>query len=66
MTKTYRVRMLALGKEGEVREVDLPPKGLPKGPVRDEILSAILHYGQNAFQPKNHPSVSVGDVIELD
>lgn len=67
MTKTFRVQMLAFGEPGEVREVDVPVTQLevctdqPWG-----TLGCVFHYGQNDFQPKDHCSVSVGDVIELN
>ena len=59
----YKVRMLAFGKPGEVREVDLPVEPSDKVEV---LLDQIFMYGQNDFQPQQHPSVSVGDVIELE
>jgi hypothetical protein len=52
-----KVYMLAFGKPDEVREVDVP------GPA---TLDAVFYYGQNDFQPQQHPSVSMGDVIELN
>lgn len=60
---TFKVRMLAFGKPGEVREVDVPDDG--KCRHVDDHLNLVYHYGQNDFQPKQHPSVSVGDVIEF-
>lgn len=33
--------------------------------ARDATLDAAFYYGQNDFQPRPFPSVSVGDVIEL-
>ena len=41
-----------------VREVEVPSwRNTP------DALDAIFHYGQNDFQPKKCPSVSVGDFI---
>jgi len=56
------VEMLAFGKPGEIREVEVP---LTENASVDEVLEAAFHYGQNDFQPKNHPSVSVGDVVRV-
>ena len=33
---------------------------------QEELLEAVFHYGQNDFQPQQLPSVSVGDVIQLN
>jgi hypothetical protein len=55
-----KVRMLAFGN-GEIREVEIPDDTTP-----ENILNQVFHFGQNDFQPKNCPSVSVGDVIEYD
>lgn len=30
-----------------------------------DVLNLIFHYGQNEWQPLQHPSVSVGDIIEF-
>lgn len=62
----FIVELLAYGKDGEVREVEI--KNLLKYDVRkaaNEILQLIYEYGQNDMQPQEHPSVSVGDVIRL-
>ena len=60
--KTFRVHMLAFGKPGEIREVDVPTEYVGTSSLHD----MIYHYGQNDFQRKPHPSVSSGDVIEHD
>ncbi len=60
---TYKVRLLAHGKPGEIREVDIPDGDFY---VVEVTLDSIFYWGQNDFQPKQHPSVSVGDVIELE
>jgi len=56
------VEMLAFGKLGEIREVEVP---LNEDSSVNQILEAAFQYGQNDFQPKNHPSVSVGDVVRI-
>lgn len=53
------VEMLAFGEPGEVRKVEIPHDKLD----RITVLDFVFHYGQNDFQPQNHPSVSAGDVI---
>src|SRR5262249_14980762 len=63
----YRVYMLAFC-DGDVREVDIPDAELPAAgaPGADHAtLDLIFKYGQNDFQPRPLPSVSVGDVVEL-
>jgi hypothetical protein len=63
----FNVHMLAFkghgGKDFGIRVVDVPDDKLT-GTLED--LEAIFHYGQNDFQNKPLPSVSVGDVVELD
>lgn len=54
------VHMLAFGKPGEIREVDIPDD--EPGDVRE----LVYKYGQNNYQSRPHPSVSVGDVIEYN
>lgn len=58
-----KVYMTAFG-DGKVREVDVPDDRAAGAP-EDEILELAFHYGQNDFQPRPFPSVSVGDVVEL-
>jgi len=64
-----KVHMLAFG-DGAIRMVDIPFEDLPGDPRSgdhlDRLLDAAFYYGQNDFQPQPLPSVSVGDVIELD
>jgi len=68
----FKVQMLAFGNPGEIRIVDVPEKKFlmedyPWGLVSlEECLQIIFRYGQNDFQPRKHPSVSVGDVIEFN
>lgn len=57
-----RVYLLAFGYPGEIREVEIPDSYDPLDPG---TLETIFWYGQNEVQPQNHPSCSVGDVIEL-
>lgn len=66
MLMKFIVELLAYGKDGEVREVDV--ENLLTYDVDNpatEILDLIFVYGQNDKQPREHPSVSVGDVIHL-
>jgi hypothetical protein len=63
-SKTFEVEMLAYGG-GDIRPVDVPIEEL-KGRTEAEILEVVFYYGQNDFQPKPFPSVSVGDVIRFD
>jgi hypothetical protein len=63
-TMIFEVEMLAFGKPGEVRKVNVPDEALTRAKEdTDNILEAAFYYGQNDFQPQNHPSVSAGDVI---
>ena len=55
----YKVELLAFGDEEEIREVSIP-EGV------EESLDNVYHYGQNDVQPLQHPSVSVGDVINMN
>lgn len=59
---TIPVKMLAFGEPNEVRMVDVPNL---TGDVNKD-LELVFQYGQNDFQNKPHPSVSVGDVIIYD
>jgi hypothetical protein len=58
-----RVRMIAFGN-GAIRTVSIPNWDETKSV--ESKLESVFHYGQNEIQPKRSPSVSVGDVIELD
>lgn len=68
----FKVHMLAFGKPGEIRRVDVPENRFIMQDYHnnlislDDCLQHIFYYGQNDFQPREHPSVSVGDVIEFD
>lgn len=58
------VRMLAFGKPGEIREVEVNDCFLVEG--TDYFLDEVFAAGQNDIQAQQHPSVSIGDVIEYD
>ncbi len=66
----YRVEMLAFedarGTAG-FREVDVPDEEFSSIASKsvNELLERIFYWGQNDFQPKPFPSVSVGDVVHL-
>jgi hypothetical protein len=57
------VLMLAFGRENEVREVEVPDEKAENNQNIDVVLDLVYYYGQNDFQPQNHPSVSMADVI---
>ena len=67
----FNVLMLAFsfGKENEVREVEVPDERIKNNVnVADDaniavVLDLVYHYGQNDVQPKQHPSVSMADII---
>jgi len=48
--------------ESEIREVEID---LTIEVSEDQLLDLIFLKGQNEIDPQPHPSVSVGDVIEL-
>lgn len=60
----FNVEMLAFGKPNEIRKVDVPNSQITNDLM--DNLQLIFHYGQNDFQDRPHPSVSVGDVIEYN
>jgi hypothetical protein len=55
-----KVHMLAFGAEGQIREVTIPEG------MKEDDLETVFHFGQNEVQPQKCPSVSCGDVIELN
>ena len=63
---TFNVRMTAFGKPNEVRTVNVPNTVLDRAHGDEAVLEQVFYYGQNDFQPMPHPSVSMGDVIELN
>ena len=66
----FRVEMLAFedarGSAG-FREVEVPDTEATAAREEgvDALLERIFYWGQNDFQPKAFPSVSVGDVVYL-
>lgn len=59
------VYMTAYGTKNEIRIVEIPDNEItPKSTISD-ALALTFKYGQNDFQPRQHPSVSVGDVVYL-
>jgi hypothetical protein len=53
-------------RPGHIRTVSLPEPITPQTP-RHQLLEEVFYWGQNDFQPDpDLPSVSVGDVVELD
>jgi hypothetical protein len=54
-------------REGEVREVDikLTKEHWDTEPV-EAVLEEVFYWGQNDHQPKEQPSVSVGDIAVLN
>ena len=59
------VEMRAFGDPGEIREVDVPDVEWEQAVPLDR-LNLAWHWGQNETQPREHCSVSVGDVIRMD
>jgi len=59
------VEMLAY-ENGAIRTVEIPVAEWTKATTTTEKLELVFRYGQNDFQPQNHPSVSVGDVVRLE
>lgn len=51
---------------GKIRVVDVPDDEWASLPDSSANLEKVFCYGQNDFQPKPAPSVSVGDVVRLD
>jgi len=48
-----------------LREIEIPEEEIPKDWVHADLANLAYKYGQNDFQPRQLPSVSVGDVIVL-
>ena len=62
------VEMVAFADQGKsfgIREVEIPDAEAARL-SEEKLLELIFRYGQNDFQPKQVPSVSVGDVIRID
>jgi hypothetical protein len=49
----------------EIPADKIPPNAAPTPELLDTVLGLVFHYGQNDFQPRPCPSVSVGDVIRF-
>ena len=60
----FHVEMLAFGRPEEIRIVEVPNDKITEDTNRN--LEMVFEFGQNEFQPQNHPSVSVGDVIQYN
>lgn len=58
----FEVEMLAFGEPGEIRRVDVPDEHANQEDIHN-VLEGVFYWGQNDFQPQQHPSVSAGDVI---
>lgn len=61
----YNVYLTAFKTKADIRVVDVPDEEL-EGRNEDGILEDIFRLGQNDFQPLPFPSVSMGDIVELD
>lgn len=76
----FIVELLAFGKQGEIREVNVPDMDhyLPHNAVGlkgtrplknsgyfEDLCEKIYHLGQNEVQPQDKPSISAGDVIHI-
>lgn len=64
----FEVEMVAfkdIGHEHGIRRVDVPDKEYKAAKTDEEILDLVYKWGQNDFQRRDCPSVSVGDVIHL-
>lgn len=66
-----RAYMTAYAK-GAVREIEIPDNEIDRpssGPwteaQEERLLERAFYYGQNDFQPKPFPSLSVGDIVQL-
>ena len=60
--KTFKVTQFRFN-DGKTRIVEVPTSYPSE--TTEVILNSVFHFGQNDFQPKDSPSVSVGDVIEV-
>ena len=61
------VYMLAFNDDKEmIRAVEIPDEEYKEANgITNQILELVFKYGQNDFQPKQMPSVSVGDVVKF-
>ena len=51
-------------REGEIRPINVLDKEWV-GTI-EEKLERVFYYGQNDFQPRPYPSLSVGDVVKVE
>jgi hypothetical protein len=74
MSTTISVHMLAFADKGDktkIRPVEIPADHVAGGIGPDDeeyldmVLEQVFKFGQNDFQPRPMPSVSVGDVAEI-
>ena len=54
-----------VGDRSKVRMVEIPDDEARFAKM-NTLLELVFKYGQNDFQPKSFPSVSVGDVAEIE
>lgn len=60
------VHMSAYGSKDDIRTVEIPDDEINSKTTIQRALELTFKYGQNDIQPEKHPSVSVGDVVELN
>jgi hypothetical protein len=60
----YEVEMNSFA-DGRIREVEVDEQLMAPNDL-DQNLEKVFYFGQNDFQPRNLPSVSVGDVIRMN
>jgi hypothetical protein len=61
----YKAYMTAFKTKADTREIEIPNEAI-KDKSQDQILELIYKHGQNDFQSMPSPSISVGDIIELE
>ena len=64
------VHMFAFADEGDrskIRPVEIPDDEYEQAEAENvmNVLELVFKYGQNEFQPKSFPSVSVGDIVGM-
>ena len=66
----YKVHMLAFNKKGSIKEVNVPDDDVVRSKSIVDVAEKVYCYGQNQFLPRrvktDFPSVSMGDVIEIE
>ena len=63
------VHMFAFAQAGDrskVRPVNVPQGEAESARMIEDLLELVFRYGQNDFQPLRFPSVSVGDIAEIN